>query len=81
VRIATEASVEIATAYLENLEDFLLGFDLASERGTLQGHIRKGLRTVGYRGRMTVAFEVEAKSVTILRVFWGGQNWQNIMKN
>ena len=81
VRIALSAGATIATKYMENLDDFLLGFNLASERGTLQKDIRRGLRTVGCKGRMTVAFEVGTSTVTILRIFWGGQNWQEIMKN
>ena len=31
---------------------------------------------MGFERRVTVAFEVSAKTVTILRLFYGGQNWE-----
>jgi toxin ParE1/3/4 len=53
---------------------------MASERGTLRNDIRKNLRIVGFEKRVTVAFTVNSSSVFILRIFWGGQNWQKILE-
>jgi len=36
--------------------------------------IRPGLRTVGYRRRVTIAFEVADDTVNILGIFYGGQD-------
>jgi toxin ParE1/3/4 len=65
-----------AISYLDRVEGFCLGFDLASERGTLRNDIRPGLRVTGFDRRLTIAFTVTDQGVTNLRVFYGGQNWE-----
>lgn len=52
-------------------------FDLASERGTQRDDIMPGLRIIGFERRVTIAFTVEETQITILRVFYGGKNWEN----
>jgi toxin ParE1/3/4 len=37
--------------------------------------IRPGLRILGYRGRVSIAFEVAASTVTIVGVFYGGRDY------
>lgn len=73
--IAGQASPEVALAYIERLESYVMGFEVASERGTCHDHIRQGLRTTGFERRLTIAFEVAADQVTILGFFSGGRNW------
>ncbi|GJE18431.1 type II toxin-antitoxin system RelE/ParE family toxin [Methylobacterium marchantiae] len=77
--IAEAASPAAALAYVERIEVYLRGFDLASERGTLREDIRPGLRTIGFQGRLSIAFTVDAQRVTILRIFYGGQDWETIL--
>jgi toxin ParE1/3/4 len=77
--IAANAGATIAENYLQRLEVYVLGFDLASERGTIRNDIRKGLRIVGFERRITIAFTVTPSRVSILRFFWGGQNWQKVL--
>jgi plasmid stabilization system protein ParE len=74
--IATVASPEIAINYTnaivaqcESLKTFPL-------RGTRRDSIRPGLGTFGFRRRVTIAFEVTGRIVTILGVFYGGQNFE-----
>jgi toxin ParE1/3/4 len=38
--------------------------------------LRPGLRTIGFRHRVTIAFAVEAETVTIIGVFYGGQDFE-----
>jgi toxin ParE1/3/4 len=78
--IAGTTSPAIALSYIERLENYILGFDLASERGHLREDIRAGLRIVGFERRITIAFFVEDERVVILRVFYGGQNWTDLMQ-
>lgn len=73
--IALAAGSAVADRYLQRLEDHVLGFDLAAERGTQRSDIRPGLRIAGFERRITIAFMVGKETVTILRFFWGGQNW------
>jgi toxin ParE1/3/4 len=74
--IADANSSAVALAYVEQVEDWCLGFDLASERGRKRDDIRPGLRITGFERRITLAFMVDNDRVTILRLFYGGQNWE-----
>jgi toxin ParE1/3/4 len=75
--IAEAASLNVALAYVDRIEIFCQSLGFASNRGTNRNDIRPGLRTVGFERRLTIAFEVEADKVTILRVFQGGRNWED----
>ena len=74
--IAEAAGPPTAMGYLERLEDFCIRLDLASERGQVRDDIRAGLRIVGFEHSVTIAFTVDAASVTILRIFYGGRDWE-----
>jgi toxin ParE1/3/4 len=45
-------------------------------RGSRRDDIRPGLRVFGFRRRVSIAFEVTGDVVTILGIFYGGQNFQ-----
>jgi toxin ParE1/3/4 len=45
-------------------------------RGTQRDDIRAGLRVIGFRKRVSIAFEVTGNIVTILGVFYGGQDFE-----
>lgn len=77
--IADAASPDIALGYIDRLEAYVRGFDIASERGTLHDDIRPGLRTVGFERRVTIAFTVTEEQAIILGFYYGGQNWQGIL--
>ena len=74
--IARAASPETAFGYLARLETFCRGMAFASERGHSRDEIRPGLRIVGFERRITIAFTVSEDSVMILRLFYGGQDWE-----
>lgn len=74
--IGAKAGFQIAITYIERIEAYCLGFELASERGYRRDDISPGLRIVGFERRVTIAFAVDDDCVTILRLFYGGQNWE-----
>ena len=74
--IAQEASPEIAQRFTAAIVGYCEGFDTFPYRGTKRDDIRPGLRTVGFRRRVTVAFAVDNQTVTILGVFYGGQDYE-----
>ena len=78
--IANAAGPDTAISYIERLESYCIGFDLASERGTPRDDVRTGLRIVGFERRVTIAFMVEEKRVVILRIFYGGRDWAKLMQ-
>ena len=58
-------------AYCESFETF-------PERGTRRDDLLPGLRIIGYRKSVTVAFRVsaDAQVVSIVGVFYGGQDYE-----
>ncbi|KPB00219.1 type II toxin-antitoxin system RelE/ParE family toxin [Ahrensia marina] len=75
--ISDKASPAIAMGYIERIETYCEDFDFASKRGQSRDDIRSGLRIVGFEKRLTIAFIVSDSIITILRIFYGGQNWED----
>lgn len=50
-------------------------------RGTPRDDIRPGVRITHYRKRVTIAYTVEDGLVTILDVFYGGQDYEAILRD
>jgi len=74
--LADQAGPFVALAYVERISAFINRLDLASERGTLRNDLMRGLRIIGFERRVTIAFTVEQTNVTVLRVFYGGKDWE-----
>jgi toxin ParE1/3/4 len=74
--VAAKASHRVAMAYVERVEAFCQRLSVGSERGQVRSDIRPGLRIVGFERRLTIAFTVGDETVTILRVFTAGHNWE-----
>lgn len=72
--IADAADVVVAQAYIDRLKAYCLSFALFPERGTLRPEMRAGLRTIGFRRRVTIAFTVRESDVLILRIARGGRD-------
>ncbi len=78
-RIAGRATPAVAAGYLDRIEAFCVNMSFASERGRRRDDLRPGLRIIGFERRVTIAFSVGEKSVTILRLFYGGVDWEAIL--
>lgn len=74
--ISSQASPTVAMGYLERVEVFCRRLSVGSERGHLRSDIRPGLRIIGFERRLTIAFVVQEETVTVLRVFTAGRNWE-----
>ena len=46
------------------------------ERGTRRDDLAPGIRTIGFERRATIAFAVSADTVRIVRVFYGGRDFE-----
>lgn len=75
--IADASLPERALAYVEELRRYCMGLAEFPERGTRRDAIRPGLRTIGYRRRVTVAFQVTGTTVIILRLLYGGRDLES----
>lgn len=72
--IALQAGLEIAGDYVGGLIDFIESLTTFPQRGTVREGKIPGLRIIGYRRSVSVAFFVKQNNVTILGVFHRGQN-------
>ncbi|MBB4235656.1 type II toxin-antitoxin system RelE/ParE family toxin [Rhizobium esperanzae] len=72
--LLTRAGPVIAGAYVQGLYDFIDDLAAFPERGTVREGSVPGLRIIGYRRRVTIAFVVQGNDVVILGVFYGGRN-------
>lgn len=73
--IADDAGALRAQDFVSSIVEYCEGLDTFSNRGTRRDDIRLGLRIVAFRRRVTIAFTVDAQTVTILGVFYGGQDY------
>jgi plasmid stabilization system protein ParE len=75
--ITERAGAAIALRFVESIEAYCIGFATMPERGTRRNDLRAGLRTVGFRRRATILFEVDrtAQRVVIHGVYYAGRNW------
>lgn len=82
---AIEDYISLASGYAAVAEQFVDGivaycesFETFPERGTQRDDLLPGLRTIGYRRRVTIAYRVDTlhRMVVILGVFYGGQDFE-----
>ncbi|CAN7323651.1 type II toxin-antitoxin system RelE/ParE family toxin [Rhizobium sp. LjRoot30] len=69
--LVLRAGEHVARAYVDNLIDYCAGFAIFPQRGKAHPR-RRGLRTVGYRRKATIAFRIQEDVVTIVRIFHHG---------
>ena len=74
--IAAAASPTIAANYTDAIITYCESLCTFPLRGTKRDDIRPGLRITNYRGRTAIAFEVSGNTVSIIGVFYGGQDYE-----
>jgi toxin ParE1/3/4 len=72
--IASEAGIPIADDYVDGLLTFIDALEAFPERGTVRESRIPGLRIIGYRRSVSVAFSVRGGDVFILGVFARGRD-------
>ena len=77
--IAGEAGIAVAGDYLERIEAACLSLETFPERGTRRDDLRPGVRTIGFERRATIAFMIAGDEVIILRVFYGGRDFERVL--
>lgn len=79
--IAAAASPDIAARYTEGIVAYCEGLHTFPHRGTRRDDVRPGLRITNYRKRAVIAFALDADQVSIIGVFYGGQDYESILDN
>ena len=72
--VVAERYVNTIISYCETLETFPL-------RGVPRDDIRPGIRLTNYKGRTIIAFAVDSELVSIIGVFYGGQDYQTALQD
>jgi plasmid stabilization system protein ParE len=78
--IAKAASPELAAKYTEDIVKECESLRTLPLRGTRGDDIRAGLRTFGFRHRVTIAFTLSNDVVMILGVFYGGRDLEKVLE-
>ncbi len=73
--IAAAASPEIAARYTDAIVTYCEGLRTFPHRSPRRDDIRPGLRVTNYRKRTVIAFDAETEWVSIIGVFYGGQDY------
>ncbi|ASG24113.1 type II toxin-antitoxin system RelE/ParE family toxin [Nitrospirillum viridazoti] len=79
--IADAASPDIAAQYTEAIVSYCERLCAHPYRGTMRDDVRPGLRITNYRKRVVIAFGIEADLVSIVGVFYGGRNYEAILRD
>lgn len=78
--LAQEASLDIATRYIDAVMARIAGLTDFPHRGTSRRDIRPGLRTVPFRRRLTIAYAVTPKEVRIIGIAGTGQELHELLR-
>lgn len=77
--VATASSTDIADRFTENIVQFCESLSSFPLRGNTRDDVRPGLRVTNYRKRVIIAFMVDIDSVSIVGVFYGGQDYESVL--
>lgn len=58
-----------------------MALETSPARGTRRDDIRPGLRTIGFERRATIAFRIVDREVVIIRIFYGGRDFESILRD
>lgn len=78
--IAVAASPEIAERYTNAIVTHCEGLQTFPNRGTNRDDIRPGLRITNYKKRTVIAFAVDSELVSIIGIYYGGQNYETALQ-
>jgi len=69
-----------ALNYVRRIRAFCEGLADFPERGTRRDDIRPGLRILSFEQRVVIALHVRGDVVRIGRIFYGGRNYEKLLK-
>lgn len=77
--IAEAGSPVVAARYVDSIVDHCENLQTFPHRGTRRDDLRPGLRTLGFRRRVTILFEIADAAVNVIGVYYGGQDYETAM--
>ena len=79
--IAKAASPDVAAQYTEAIVSYCESLDAFPLRGSQRDDVRPGLRITNYKKRAVIAFDVDTEVVSIIGVFYGGQDYETVLRD
>jgi toxin ParE1/3/4 len=79
--IAEHGGRKAAGDYIARIEAVCLSLKQAPLRGTPRDDISKGVRIIGFERRAVIVFRVVRSEVVIVRVFYGGRDYERILRS
>lgn len=73
--IARESYPATAREYARRIQEFCEELDLF-ERGHRRDDLNKGVSILGFEKRVNIVVRYRESSIIIVRIFYGGQDWQ-----
>lgn len=77
--IADAGSPDNAARYTDAIVTYCQGLTEFPYLGVARDDIRPGLRTIGYKRRVVIAFAVLDYTVAIVGIFYGGRDYETIL--
>jgi toxin ParE1/3/4 len=77
--VSDAASPGVAAGFIEAIISHCETLNTFPLRGISRNDIRPGLRITNYKKRVIIAFDVDSDRVSILGVFYGGQDYATIL--
>lgn len=77
--VAAAANADIASSFVDGIIDHIAGLADFPRRGTARDDLRPGLRTIGWRRRVTIAVVVEQREVVVIGIFYGGRDFEALL--
>ena len=74
--ISERGGAERAETYTDGIIQYCQDLAVFPLRGTARDDIRPGLRTIGYKRRVVIAFTVLGETVAILGLYYGGRDYE-----
>jgi len=78
--IAANASPTIAESYTSAIVERCERLGATPLAGAARDDIRRGLRMTFFRRRVAIAYSALPKLVTVLGIFYGGQDYESLLR-
>lgn len=75
--VAESGSPSGAARFTESIVAFCERVAIAPMIGTPRDDVRPGLRTIGYKKRVVVAFVVGEEAVSVIGIYYGGREYES----
>ena len=79
--VEAAADADIASGFVTGIIDHIAGLEEFPMQGTTRDDIRPGLRTMGWRRRVMIAFMVEEHDVVVIGIFYGGRDFEALLRD